>query len=300
MTGLTSIRFCQLAATVVTVYDHVITIDQEVDLVWNKHWTTSKVLLIWSRYFGDFVLLAEAAVYTNITTSHKFCYVWFRFHGWAGAFVIWSMQLMMMSRIFALYPQSRKVLILVLACFISQVAATSTVLALAIHTFVVPPRFHICAPHRVPKYFCALWIPIILFEILLFALSLNAWIAHLRRTRRLKPLQSHDLVSILVRDSVAYFFVILVAYIANAVSYLVLPVWNQLPDGLSLASTCVIGCRLMLNLREAYYLPFSEDSDTHHALSDFRTAERIAPSGRQGGAGTELTTIYALEVMDPG
>jgi len=205
--------------------------------------------------------------------------------------VIWSMQLIMISRIFALYPQSRKVLVFVVVCFIGELATTSVALALALNSFTMRlPRIHLCVPRKHPKYFYMLWTPILCFEFILFALSLWAGISHVRRRRGLR-LQSLDLVTILVRDSVVYFFTILAAYVANIVTLTILPQgWNQLPDGFALAVTCIVGCRLVLNIREAYYLP-TGDSDSEHVMSEFQTAEPVwhtRPSSQQVDGGIEL------------
>lgn len=220
------------------------------------------------------------------------------------------MQLIMMFRIFALYQQSHKVLIFVLISFVSEVAATSALLVFSFKQLnsLVPSSLvmiQICAPHTVPKLFYTLWIPIILFETLLFVLSFIAGLTHIRRMHGVKRLQRQDLFSILLRDSVAYFLIILVAYFANAVAWLALPKsWSPLPDGLSLASTCIMGCRLVLNLRQAFYLPFARDSDSdHHVLSDFRTAEPGVWDSQtkvQGDAGIELGPVCTFGGNDPG
>lgn len=40
------------------------------------------------------------------------------------------------------------------------------------------------------------------------------------------------------------------------------PSWVPVPEGFAGAAACILGCRLVLNLRDAYYLPFTEEFET--------------------------------------
>ncbi|KDQ61493.1 hypothetical protein JAAARDRAFT_30943 [Jaapia argillacea MUCL 33604] len=54
-------RVCQLAATFVALYDHALTIDLEVELIWKKRWSLAKILFAVNRYLGSAVLILETA-----------------------------------------------------------------------------------------------------------------------------------------------------------------------------------------------------------------------------------------------
>jgi len=47
------IHFCHLAALVITLYDHALTVDLEVEY-------------IWARYFGDLLLISICVVFLNL------------------------------------------------------------------------------------------------------------------------------------------------------------------------------------------------------------------------------------------
>ncbi|KAF7343876.1 hypothetical protein MSAN_01968900 [Mycena sanguinolenta] len=54
VTGLQDIqatRFSQLASSAIIVFDHVITLDEEVELIWKSSWSMGKVLFIINRYY---------------------------------------------------------------------------------------------------------------------------------------------------------------------------------------------------------------------------------------------------------
>ncbi|KIJ62719.1 hypothetical protein HYDPIDRAFT_41847 [Hydnomerulius pinastri MD-312] len=53
-------RMCQMAPYVVMLYDHLLTFDQEVELVWKRSWTLSTVLYVILRYAGGMFGLVSA------------------------------------------------------------------------------------------------------------------------------------------------------------------------------------------------------------------------------------------------
>ncbi|KAK0491227.1 hypothetical protein IW261DRAFT_1556377 [Armillaria novae-zelandiae] len=73
--GLGVVRMCQLVATTIVLYDHAITFGQEVEYIWSKQISASKILFILvsvessrvafrpddtqNRYLGELVLIAE-------------------------------------------------------------------------------------------------------------------------------------------------------------------------------------------------------------------------------------------------
>ncbi|KDR83371.1 hypothetical protein GALMADRAFT_637921 [Galerina marginata CBS 339.88] len=54
-----------VAALVITIYDHLITLDTEVEYVWSKRWSKSKGLFIIARYLGDILLISVCIVFSN-------------------------------------------------------------------------------------------------------------------------------------------------------------------------------------------------------------------------------------------
>ncbi|KIM45833.1 hypothetical protein M413DRAFT_295249 [Hebeloma cylindrosporum] len=59
------VHFCQVAALVITLYDHLITLDREVEYSWSRRWSKSKALFILARYFGDLLLITDCFVFLN-------------------------------------------------------------------------------------------------------------------------------------------------------------------------------------------------------------------------------------------
>ncbi|KDQ51715.1 hypothetical protein JAAARDRAFT_503028 [Jaapia argillacea MUCL 33604] len=62
-----------IAATLIAVYDHIITFDQEVELIWRKRWSISKVLFLMVRYCGNGVIVAVLGIFfSEVSTAELF------------------------------------------------------------------------------------------------------------------------------------------------------------------------------------------------------------------------------------
>jgi len=121
------------------------------------------------------------------------------------------------------------------------------------------PGLYVCTPHNVPHYIYAFWIPVIVFDCILFALTLCVCIQRVQSIQELNFPRNH-MWKVLFVDSLLYFSITAVTYIASGVVWLVLPTcWRNLPQGFSISGTCVIGARLILNLRKAYFVPLTLD-----------------------------------------
>jgi len=260
------IKICQLVPTVVVLYDHLITIDQDVNLVWTKPWTLAKVLFLWNRHFGSLFLLTEALVFYVQPISDQFCHDWFIVQCWSIAVIIWSMQAIMLFRTFAMYNQNRFIKALLLFCFALQNLVMALILIVSSHQFrayrepLVGVKF--CTPYNIPRFFCAFWLAVIAFDLVHLAFAVWVAIEHGKDVRALQGVPRSPVWETLLKDSIIYLAFSLVTYTANVVAWVTLPIqWLGLPQGFSIACTCVMGVRLTLNLREAYYLPWTEDGE---------------------------------------
>ncbi|KAG2012927.1 hypothetical protein CC2G_009877 [Coprinopsis cinerea AmutBmut pab1-1] len=48
-----NLHYWQIAATTVALYDHVSTLDLEIELIWKKKFSTVQILYLLNRYSGD-------------------------------------------------------------------------------------------------------------------------------------------------------------------------------------------------------------------------------------------------------
>ncbi|EGN97105.1 hypothetical protein SERLA73DRAFT_123894 [Serpula lacrymans var. lacrymans S7.3] len=241
-------RICHVSATILTLYDHMITLDQEVRLIFQKRWSLLKVLFIWTRYLGDLVLI---------------CLTYVEFQSWASTIIIWTMQIIMQFRIYAMYQWSKKIICFVAACFIIEVAFMFAVKMVSARSGAYPDLspidgVHPCIYKALPDFLYSSWVAMMSYESILFSFAVWMGIKHVKEMRALRYLRGGSIFEVLIRDSSFYFMLTLSTC---AGMWLALPAdMFEVPEGFSIAVTTIMGCRLVLNLREEYYRPLRSTS----------------------------------------
>ncbi|KAJ7803759.1 hypothetical protein B0H14DRAFT_1632801 [Mycena olivaceomarginata] len=130
------------------------------------------------------------------------------------------------------------------------------------------PGLFVCT-RTTPPYFAAYWIPILIFEFTLFALTLIKGVQNFRQTNVsvLSGQSGQALLNILVRDSVIYFFIIAAVYTGNAA------VWLWADAMLYEASTVfgvilppMVASKLIFSLQQTFHEKLVSTSDNHESI----------------------------------
>ncbi|KIK70288.1 hypothetical protein GYMLUDRAFT_236692 [Collybiopsis luxurians FD-317 M1] len=137
--------------------------------------------------------------------------------------------------------------------FLLTSASAATVINIALDQMKVTvlqlPGITSCVPLLIPKYIYAFWIPILAFETLLFILAVIRGVQTYRNNAT--SFQSGKrLVGVLVRDSIIYYTVMFVTYLTCLLIFLLNSMLLEVPIGFSIAFSCVLGNRVILNVRE--------------------------------------------------
>ncbi|KAK0242982.1 hypothetical protein EDD85DRAFT_947129 [Armillaria nabsnona] len=277
--GLGVVRMCQLVATTVVLYDHAITFSQEVEYIWSKQWSASKILFILNRYLGELVLIAEGILFIKSSQSdlsldvvlmHSLASA-FYLDGYFNAFLICVGGAVMSLRVVAMHEASKKILALVCALLIGELVSMVTVLSFSFRTITVLQlsQVHACIRTGVPHYYWTFYLFPMALETVLFGLALSVAFKHIRERGLLS---GESVLDVLFRDSIYYFIVIECAFIANAATAFYLTKrsvynkgvfhvpWLQIPQGVSISITILVVSRLILNLQHVYYLPIRDHS----------------------------------------
>ncbi|KAK6992677.1 hypothetical protein R3P38DRAFT_2569350 [Favolaschia claudopus] len=261
-------RFSQLASSAIIIFDHIITLDKEVELIWKRPWAAGKVIFIINRYYTMVsVLINNYALFSSsLTDSVRIRF--FQWQGWTGLIACMIAEVILQMRLYALYFLSKRVLILMASAFILSSASSAVIMGTVLHGIkahahplpTVPTTF--CAPSNVPSYFFAFWIPIISFESLLCFLALFRGFQTFRTSGGSTLFQSgRHLVAILIRDSVLYFLVMFATYFTNMLVWASAdPSSLEIPIAFSVALSCTLGNRMIFNVREVNQ---SDDHDEH-------------------------------------
>ncbi|KAH7886201.1 hypothetical protein F5I97DRAFT_1226507 [Phlebopus sp. FC_14] len=228
------------------------------------------VFYVVDRYLGDAVLLAGLYLCFTPSNSKQGCFPrclrLFQFRAWGTLAYSWATQAIMQLRIYAMYKRSKKVLLILVVSFFSEMAAIAVIIwraigpdsPLTVSSELYPDRKPYCAFSGIDGSFTYLFIPVLCFESLLLFLAARVFIQHFRETR-----ESHDtgakhprvnsFVRVLARDSLFYFFGNL------AMCAVVMGLWQSITA--LYANICVpfvmllevlVGTRLVLNFRERY------------------------------------------------
>jgi len=288
-------RCLQVIAFSILYYDYLLTVTSEVERYWiplaggssPRHvftWTT--FLFLFTRYLG---ILGHIPVgmemFWPIHTS--FCNVLTTYHQCFSVVVQVSIGAILILRTYALY--SRRIWVLWLTCSIA--ALTIGMGAYAIvqkHTSAAPdpPPINLGCNFTISTsqghYIALAWSGMLLFDIVVFILTLRKAVA-LRKTGR------RSLTDIFFRDGTVYFGCMAIANLSNILTYLLGP---PLIKGLTTTLTNVVSLilisHLMLNIRDPKL--GGSDSQTIPGASMQDTVE----PGPSGGVFV-ISTMYALE-----
>ncbi|KAJ6503889.1 hypothetical protein C8R45DRAFT_894985 [Mycena sanguinolenta] len=267
VTGLQDIqatRFSQLASSTIIVFDHIITLDEEVELIWKSPWSMGKVLFIINRYYTLTSVIVNNYALLSPSLTDSFCLRFFRWQGWTGLIACMITEVILQMRLYALYFLNKKVLALMVTTFILSSASSAAIMGTVLEGITARahpvPGMTFCVPSGVPNYFYAFWIPIICFESLLCGLALYRGYQTFRATDPLFQSGRH-LVGILIRDSVFYFLVMFATYFTNMLVWISASTnLLEIPIAFAVALSCCLGNRMILNVREVNR---EMDSETH-------------------------------------
>ncbi|KIM36652.1 hypothetical protein M413DRAFT_13817 [Hebeloma cylindrosporum] len=173
---------------------------------------------------------------------------------------LWTMQAIMMYRISSMYNHVRKIIVLLLSAYAIEFVAVVVAIHLSIRfgtDIHAPPQANICKIRTLKLGFVA-WISIALFELTVLVLAVKVALGYFHSARQMDIWHKNSLVYVLLRDSVLFPLIALLTCVINIVSSLKLSYFaGQLTKTFSTMLPIVLGCRLILNLRETYYQPFA-------------------------------------------
>ncbi|KAJ8690512.1 hypothetical protein PTI98_011936 [Pleurotus ostreatus] len=200
----------------------VVTLEDEVRFIWTQKWCTSKAMFLWIRYYSIVLLIFDVTQIHLFArpgiTSDKVCLGMDPTIRVIGAVSLWSIEIIMQLRIYALYEGSKKVALFNFTLFLGSIAGFLWVL---IYNAKLRPALIADAVH-LPLPGCpsihagiewAQWIPATAFEGVLFCFALykglqkSYWEA---RTQK-----RFSLYALLLRDNLLYFFAITCILIFN-------------------------------------------------------------------------------------
>jgi hypothetical protein len=227
------------------LYDHLITLDKEVEWIWTLRWRLPKIIFLINRYILSSFIVLFLIPENIFPLPLSFCNFLNKFIGWLPIFNFFAAELMMIIRVASLYGHRKLVVWSLSGLFVLSLTssiATQVLYMDDLHTFLDYKFLPGCSSwiHESSDIEWRNWVPSLWLEGVLMLLTAYKVISY-RNTMNVT-------ITILARDSVAYFvlvFVGLVLAVADAIhTFIKFPVLE--------ATVCIVSIavgRMMMNIR---------------------------------------------------
>ncbi|RXW25554.1 hypothetical protein EST38_g371 [Candolleomyces aberdarensis] len=213
------------AALTWVLHDYFVTLEDEVRYIWSQRWSLAKFMFLFVRYYTLALLVFDVIQIHTFAipgfVNDNLCVAIDPTTRLLGGISLWSIEIIMQLRIFALYNRSKKVALFNGVLFIISIGAFLWIMALGAKR----RRALIASATRLPLPGCpvinggyanwALWIPATAFELVLFGFVLYKSSRSVAHKIRLK--QGVSLTQVLISDNIIYFFGVTFVLIFNNV-----------------------------------------------------------------------------------
>jgi len=231
------------------IYDHLITLNVEIDLIWMSRPGLVSIIFLLNRYLVPLMLVVDLFEMFGLPSASPtvatFCKVWTAVQGYLTIASFMSIHVIVALRVYAMH-NGRKWIgrTLWIACTIYFLSSTSIITVATAHLIPgLEPELHSCVG-KIPSYLWLAWLPSVIFESILFALTVYAMMAGNRRR------SFNTLTLILYRDGLLYFFAVTVCSLFSLFVWaLADPTFIGLARYFALAAVNLVGSRMVLNLK---------------------------------------------------
>ncbi|CCO28574.1 hypothetical protein BN14_02569 [Rhizoctonia solani AG-1 IB] len=243
-------RYMGVAGYALLIYDHILTFPAELELVWKADKRNTVTWLFFAnRYIVPIILgidlYDKGGLASHLSTT--FCQAWFVIEGYLNVLSFAAVHALVAMRVNAVWGRRKWVSILLWTSGILYIVGTLAIISPGIFQVlsqVAPnPVFNVCFG-TITTYFWAVWIPPIVFELIIFSLTIIKAVEH--RHKNVKTPVAYTLY----RDGFLYFVIIMMCSIFPLIVWLAgPPTLVAMPKYFTMAVVNVMGFRLVLNLR---------------------------------------------------
>ncbi|KAG2107278.1 uncharacterized protein F5147DRAFT_837520 [Suillus discolor] len=306
------------ASSVVVAYDWALTFGQEVDLVWRQRWSSMTALFLGLRYIG--VLYAAYVCLTSRcrASDRSFTISVFVFCEiinsalWCTGFVVNGMLgVIMITRLFAMHQQSRKVLIFLVVIFLAITIACGVIVVIETGQILgedlILPGTHQCLIGGNIRLAAEYWLLGTAWEVFTLCLVLWSVVKHFRELH--EPWTRWTIgncFTVLVKTHVLY-FASFATVSCLQLGYLSPAILDPINVGtrtyggvlqiFSLVQMFILGPRLILDVRK-YYAKIVAKSDAgiamtpivfHESVQESTSSTMATPEGILGDPAKNIT-----------
>lgn len=248
------VRWLNAVAVALLFYDSLITLPDEVDLIWPKQWSVIKALTYLNRIITFCIIPLNGLHFMaiGIGTSDSFCRFLIITTGYAALVSFAMCNWILLARTKALLGEKRwinTILIIYYVLSYSATAALVTITEIKLYKkMFYSPNLQVCAVAIHPPTMGFIWIAPMIFETTIFLITSMKLYQKAKQTYSI----GSELLSVLYRDGVVYYVVIILLRLYNLASWLILPPSFSFTGIFVLWSVlCIAVIRLQLNLIRA-------------------------------------------------
>ncbi|KIM75614.1 hypothetical protein PILCRDRAFT_827050 [Piloderma croceum F 1598] len=255
-------NYVDIAFIMLVLYDHVITLGEEIKWIWTLRWGLPKIIFLTNRYIITSFFVLSTVSQTIYPLTLSVCKFVGSFLTWSPIFTFSAAELLMIIRVCSLYGHRKLVIWFLGICFILAVTSSVVTQVLFLRSFFATLWYeHL--PGCYINYDGApiqwhTWIPSISLEGILILFMARKVIFY-----------RHDMnrtITVIARDSAIYFVILFVGIVLTVVD----AVHDYIPISLLLPTQCITSIavgRMMMNIRGLIL------DDPDHTLHLARTLE---------------------------
>ncbi|KAJ7811001.1 hypothetical protein B0H14DRAFT_2459801 [Mycena olivaceomarginata] len=248
-----------LAGLTWILHDYFITLEDEIRYIWPQRLSFSKLMFFWIRYYSIALLLFDVVQIHVFArpgiTSNNLCVAMDTIIRVVGAGSLWSVEIIMQLRVYALYGCSKRIAALNFLLFVGSIVGFIWILIYnhSRRAAVIAGAIHLGLPgcptvHSGIEW--AQWVPATIYEGILFGFALFKTIEKAISSFRKEGALS-SLYAILLRDNIVYFFGIAALLVFNNLMVVSLTHIPWFSYGPFHAAVGIMTSRMLLNLRKA-------------------------------------------------
>ncbi|KAJ7035808.1 hypothetical protein C8F04DRAFT_1097403 [Mycena alexandri] len=239
------------------LHDYFVTLEDEIRYIWPQRLNFSKVMFFWIRYYSIALLLFDVIQIHVFArpgiTDNNLCVAMDTIIRVVGAVSLWSVEIIMQLRVYALYSCSKRIAAINLALFAGSIVGFMWILIYnhSRRAGVIASVIHLPLPgcpsvHSGIEW--AQWVPATIYEGILFGFALyktfESTIMSLRKDGSL------SIYTILLRDNILYFFGIAGLLVFNNLMVVNLTHIPWFSYGPFHAAVGIMTSRMLINLRK--------------------------------------------------
>ncbi|KAJ7479192.1 hypothetical protein FB451DRAFT_1240864 [Mycena latifolia] len=279
-----------LAGLTWILHDYLVTLEDEIRYIWPQRLSFSKLMFFWIRYYSIALLLFDVIQIHVFSrpgiTSNNLCVAMDTIIRVVGAVSLWSVEIIMQLRVYAIYSCSKRIAAINLVLFAGSIAGFMWILIYnhSRRAAVIANVIHLPLP-GCPSVHSGIewsqWVPATIYEGILFGFALyktfESTIISLRNDSKL------SLYTLLLRDNLLYFFGIAALLVFNNLMVVSLTHIPWFSYGPFHAAVGIMTTRMLINLRKAASADVISVAGSRGAAQDAlngsRAKERLNRSG---------------------